>query len=331
MCNVQHSFPLQNIVFIAHRSPLTFSLAFSTPSVCLQPDANTKNQDVSILKLNNFKYFMPREGLKTLSQEAVDAGAASQRTILECPGGEDKPCSFRTQLRENFFYQDGQVEGVGSVALQYNAGADRRLRTAIHNVPVVTVTASGVPRQAQEFAGLVGVNMFFDIEDGFDKKKIKEARQNFKEHWNEQPAHVQGLYITGVLLLLLLLCCCCGGMILWRHCCADIPGNWVRRTRDQDEIHVMPPMGVDGKSTQDGDDPSETYSLEEDDLMAEEEDEEYSSDEEDSQQPPPSYISRQLEDETSSASPSVFTQSHTTMTDERGIVPYAENGSETKR
>jgi hypothetical protein len=301
-------------------------------AVCLSVDVNTKNQDVSILKLNNFKFYMPRDNLKTLQLTAVDAGAASERSVLECPGGKDKPCSFRAQLRENFYYQDGQVEGVGSVALQYNTGSDRRLRTATHAVVTTTSNSNSntTPRRAQEFAALVGVNMFFDIEDGFDQKKIKEARQNFKEHWNDQPAHVQGLYITGVLLLLLLLCCCCGGMILWRHCCADIPGNWVRRENGQDEIHVMPPVGVDGKSTQDGDDPSETYSLEEDDFMAGEvgeEDEEYSSDEESKQ--PPSYISRQLEDESASASQSEFSQSQTNVA-ERGIVPYDDNDSKTK-
>lgn len=188
--------------------------------VCLQPDTNTINQGVSILKLNTFKFYMPRDSEKTLVQTSVDNGSATDMSVLDCPGGKDVPCSFTTRLRENFFYQDGTVEGVGSIALQYNPGGARNLRTVVATGTASTATSTAHHRQTQEFAGLVGVNLFIPIEDGFDKKKIDEARQNFNEHWNEQPAHIQGLYISGLLVLCLIIFCCCGGMILWKHCCA---------------------------------------------------------------------------------------------------------------
>ena len=49
------------------------------------------------------------------------------------------------------------------------------------------------------------MSVFFKVEDGFDKPKIKEARSNFKEHWNDQPASVQGLYISGLIVLILII------------------------------------------------------------------------------------------------------------------------------
>lgn len=118
-------------------------------------------------------------------------------------------------------------------------------------------------------------------------------------------------------------------------CTIDIPGNWIRRERDPDEIHVMPPVG---KTTED-DQHSETYSLEDDDLMAGEVDEEESSSEEEesaadeeSQQPPASYISssRQLEDERS-APASEYTPRSQTVVTEQGLVPYDDTQSKSNR
>jgi len=125
-------------------------------------------------------------------------------------------------------------------------------------------------------------------------------------------------------------------MILWKHCCADIPASWVLRTNEPDEIHVMPPVGVDGKATED-DDPSETYSLEEDDLMAGQdvEDEEESSEEEESQAPP-SYISRQLENgnnddsEAEDDDPSEFSESQTQVTTEHDLAVHDHDGGSSR-
>ena len=111
---------------------------------------------------------------------------------------------------------------------------------------------------------------------------------------------------------------------------SDIPANWVRRETDQDEIHVMPPVG--GKSTEN--DHSETYSVDEDDSNARDDDADddgegedvYSLDEESEQ--PRSYDSRQLDDE--SATSSAFTPSQTVVT-EKGIVPYDEKQSKRRK
>lgn len=247
--------------------------------VCFQTDKETELQGVGLMKVNTFQFYKEADGEQTVTQKAVDAGAESFGTILDCPGGESY-CSFRTELRDNFFYTDGTVQGIGSVALESINRTRRALRAN---------------REMQEFVGLAAVNLYFDVEDGLNKKKIEEARKSFKEHWNEQPPEVQALYISGILVLLLLICCFCAGLILWPHCCADTPGQWVRRMRQGDEIHVMPPADMDGKKDEDNE---ETHSLDDSDVVPEEDEEEESSDEEEQRQrQQPAYNSRQLEDE----------------------------------
>lgn len=292
--------------------------------VCLKTGQATASQGVTILKINNFKFYKSRTGEKTLVQEAIDAGAAMPRSVLDCPGGNEH-CSFRTQLRDVFYYEDGQVEGIGSVALQYGTSF-RRLRG----------------RKTQEFAGLVSVNMFFDIEDGLNKPKIKQQRDNFNEFWNDQPDHIQGLFVGAILLAVILCCCICGGMILWHRCCADLGPSWMRREpRVEDEIHVMPPVGVDGKATDDGNDASETYSLDDEDVVPEGDEVEESSEEEDSSSeedstrydPPSSYNSRMREE---SSIPSSYRSAETSRPDiptENALVAYDEskNGRSSRR
>lgn len=230
--------------------------------VCLQPETETEQLNVGILKLNTFKFYKEQEGEKTVVQTAVDAGAAASGTVLNCPGGRTA-CYFRTQLRDDFFYTDGPVQGIGSVAMQ---SLSRRLTS----------------RQTQEFSGLVAVNLYFEVEDGLDKKKIQEARQSFREHWNEQTTGVQALYISGLLVLMILICCVCAGLILWRHCCADTPGQWVRRMREGDEVHVLPPVSVNGKGMEENE---ETHSLDDSDVVPDEDEEESSDEDEEDVRP----------------------------------------------
>ena len=241
--------------------------------VCLQTDRETELQGVGIMKVNTFQFYKEQDGERTVTQKAVDAGAEMAGTVIDCPGGTSY-CTFRTELRDNFFYTDGAVQGIGSVALEsISDNNGRNLRTS---------------RQTQEFVGLAAVNLYFDVEDGLNKKKINEARKSFREHWNEQPPEVQALYIIGVLVLLILICCVCAGLILWPHCCADTPGQWVRRMREGDEIHVMPPVDMNGKKEEENE---ETHSLDDSDVVPEEDEEESSDDEEQT------YNSRRLQDE----------------------------------
>ena len=244
--------------------------------VCLQPVEETQLMGVAIMKINTFVFYKEEDGQRTVTQNAVDAGAESFGTTLDCPGGTG-PCSFKTELRDNFFYTDGTVQGIGSVAMQSvdNNSNRRGLRAS---------------RQTQEFVGLAAVDIYFKVEDGLNKKKIEQARKTFKELWNDQPPEVQALYIVGILVLLILICCLCAGLILWPHCCADTPGQWVRRMREGDEIHVMPPVDMNGKKD---DENEETHSLDDSDVVPEGEEEESSDEEEQT------YNSNQLDDETS--------------------------------
>jgi hypothetical protein len=189
--------------------------------------------------------------------------------LEECAAGSEV-CAFQTKLRDDFFDTDGSVDGVGTIAMQ--SGKDRRL---------VEVNLRGTnneeKRQMQDFAGMVGCTMSFDVEDGFNKKKIDEARYSFREHWHDQPASVQGLYVLGVLVLVILLCCVCAGLILWRKCCSDLRyGEWIRTGQwvgRDDEA---------GPNSSKGDEHSVTYSVDDDEDWGEEDDDE--DDDEDEQE-----------------------------------------------
>lgn len=213
--------------------------------VCLKPDINTQNLGVSILRINEFRFHKSQEDGKGPSQTAIGGGIAETGTTLQCPGSPTTDCLFATRLWENMFDHDGSVKGVGSVALQFNKR--RNLREG---------------RDLQDFAGVVSVALEFDIENGFDKKRIDEVRKGVTEHWDEQPAYVRGLYISGFVVLFLLCCCTCFGLIMWRNCCADVPSNWVRHERGhENNVHVMPPGK--GKKAEE-EDLSETRSVEDD-------------------------------------------------------------------
>lgn len=247
--------------------------------ICLEPDVQTLQLGVGIMKVNTFEFNKEQEGQKTIKQTAVEAGSQYLGTVLDCPGGNSY-CSFYTELRPGFYYSDGTVEGIGSVALETLTNNTRRgLRTS---------------RRMQDFVGVAAVTVYFDVEDGLNQKKIPEARQSFREHWNEQPPGVQALYIIGVLVLLILICCICAGLILWPHCCADTPGRWVRRVREGDEIHVLPPVDMNGKKEAENNE--DTHSLDDSDVVPEDNGEEESSDDEETQ----TYNSRKVPDEKSS-------------------------------
>eukprot|EP00934_Nitzschia_sp_Nitz4_P000523 Nitzschia sp. Nitz4//scaffold37_size175936//153285//154416//NITZ4_002065-RA/size175936-augustus-gene-0.11-mRNA-1//1//CDS//3329549845//523//frame0 len=220
--------------------------------VCLEPTTNSANYGVSVLKINTFSFYKANavEEGKTIRQKAIDSGLAEDTTTLDCPGGPDGYCYFQTLLRSDFFLNDGTVEGVGSVAIQQedddtDDDTGRRLRGSDE-------------RRLQDFIGMVGVTLSFDVDNGVYSLP-KEATNSIKDHWDEISVGVKALYILGVLVMLMLCCCFCSGLILWRKCCADIPGVWIQRERDDDDVDVEKPH------TQD--DPSETYSLDDDDIL----------------------------------------------------------------
>lgn len=197
--------------------------------VCFQADRNTDLQDVSILTVNNFK-FTKSQGDKTLRRSAVDGGVAQSGTSMTCPGGSGNDCYLSTELPETFFDSDGEVEGQGTVAMQFD---NRRLLRG--------------DRDLQDFAGMADVSIQFMVEDGFDKNLINDVRRGFKEKWNEQPKSVKALCIFGVVVLCLLCLCICLGLIFWRRCCTEISAHWARKEREgDDEVDDM--RWVDGKS-----------------------------------------------------------------------------------
>jgi len=269
-------------------------------NVCVKESKGTADLGVTVMKLNNFKFYKARPGETTLVQVAMDAGAAMLYTTLDCPGGNSY-CSFQTKLKDVFYYSSGQVTGIGSVALQHGTGL-RHLR-------------GGRELATQKFAGVVNVKLYFEVSNGHDKGVTNHHRDNFRQWWNAQDTHVQGLFVGGILILIVLLCCVCSGLILWKRCCADIGANWVTREhKEEDEIHVMPPVGVDGKATE-GDDPSETYSLDDEDIVPEEDEEEESLEDESTARydPPASYNSRMSDSDHNTAASDA---------DGGAIVPY---------
>ena len=161
------------------------------------------------MRLNSFKFYKKNID-HTVTQLTVDSGSQVDGTKLFCIRGSEL-CSFVTKLKDNFFTIDGVVQGIGSVAMQYGGNERRELEISLRG-----------RRETQEFAGTAPVGIEFAVEDGWNKKALKEAKFTFQEHWNESPAYIQGLYVTGILVLLLLICCFCSGIIMWRSCCMDI-------------------------------------------------------------------------------------------------------------
>jgi hypothetical protein len=182
----------------------------ATVRVCVETGRPLKIREIYIMKLNTFKFYKD-EGDSVVSQQAVDTVSQSEQKNLFCLRGSEI-CSFVTELKDEFFRTDGVVNGVGSVAMQYGKNERRAM---------VDITLRG-RRRTQEFAGMATVKVAFAVEDGWNKKALKEAKFTFQRHWNESPAHVQGLYISGLIVFLLLMCCILSGVILWRTCCSDI-------------------------------------------------------------------------------------------------------------
>ena len=201
-----------------------------TVRVCFKPARSTEQENVSILTIHNFKFQKSRLGDEMQSRVAIEGGVAQSGTSMTCPGGPQSDCYFSTQLPENFFQTDGDVEGVGSIAMQFDA---RRLLRG--------------NRRLQDFAGLVEVIIEFKIEDGLDKNIVDEAREGFKNYWENQPAYTKALYISGVVVIFLLCCCTCMGLIFWRSCCTEISSYWRRQDSEIDYEEDAIPQPDDGK------------------------------------------------------------------------------------
>jgi len=207
-----------------------------TVQACFQPTRGTEQENVSILTIHNFKFQKSHLGDEMLSRVAIEGGVAQSGTSMTCPGGAQSDCYFSTQLPENFFLTDGDVEGVGSIAMQFD---ERRLLRGY--------------RRLQDFAGLVEVIIEFKVEDGLEKNVVDEAREGFKNYWNDQPGYAKALYISGAVVIFLLCCCTCMGLIFWRCCCTEVSAYWRKRDSEIEyEEDVMPPT-ADGKFRDEGD------------------------------------------------------------------------------
>jgi len=203
------------------------------------------------LTVNNFRFQRKNKEGRTITQDAVDAGSARDKSRLDCPGG-DSYCAVQTNLRDQFYDSDGEVDAFGLVVLQNGVG--RRLTVPLRG-------AFKQHREVQDVAAVVPVGISFLVEDGLDKGLLQEDGDSLKDIWNDQESHVQGLIVVALILLLLLCCCCCAGCILWKRCCADVPGVWRTREVEVEDVYYEEPH-----SKYTNEEFSETHSIDEFDV-----------------------------------------------------------------
>ena len=224
--------------------------------ICIERGRKAAIDDMYIMKINTFEFYkQDGEGRDAIIQKVIDNGALTQNSLTRfnnCDRGQSL-CSFTTNLKKQFFQFDGVVKGIGSIAMQNGYGGDvRHLRVG---------TTSHHGRQMQDFSGIEGVTVEFDVEDGEDKPLVQTARWNLRDHWNESSTGVQALYISGLVVAIILCFCFCAGLILWRQCCADVI---TRRFRGEDSDEEPEPIFVytedNPKGTTD-EDVSETHSI----------------------------------------------------------------------
>jgi hypothetical protein len=299
----------------------------SAVRICIETGRPAKIRDIYILKINTFRFLKQNADGTTVVQEAIDNGVASDNGSTNIGNACDRGveiCAFTTKLKNDFFDSDGTVKGIGSVALQIGKGDDRReLEVALRG-----------RRKMQDFAGMVGVDMSFAVEDGENKRPMQYAKFTVKEHWHDSPTHMQGLYIAAFLILLLLICCFCAGLILWRDCCADVRRKITGEAPPV--VETLPPIYMNNPK---GDrDPSETHSVDDDeewdtDGSGDEYDDEFASARKQESFKQLGYeedeSSGYEEDESSrgtSVSSARASRASSSQVSERQVVPYEESG-----
>ena len=210
----------------------------------------------NLLKINDFR-FVKSDPERDITMTAINNGVPFDETIttIVCERGSEL-CYFETMLHPSFFDNDGHVRGVGQIGLRYNKG-ERKLQSEVEG-------------QDDGFAGWAPCDVRFDIENGRkdDKKAdITDGDSNLKDHWEESEGYMKALYIIALFLILCIVYVFCAGILLWRQCCRDEDKESYDDTDEHneedselDQVQTNEP----GKARAQSDDPSFTYSVDDD-------------------------------------------------------------------
>ena len=164
--------------------------------VCIRPDATARANGVFMRSIDSFSF--ERKGRK---QDAIVNGQSvnDEQTLVVCAWG-DEICSFRSELRKDYFTTDGTITGEGTATVQYGPDAYRRMKVVLRGLDEEEVL------EDPGFAGSSTVQ--FSVDVAFSKKSRTDAQSLFES----SPGHLKALYIIVITVALLIFCCCTIGL-----------------------------------------------------------------------------------------------------------------------
>jgi hypothetical protein len=155
--------------------------------VCVRPDKVARERGVYMYGIEEFSF---SRGKTSQAVVELDGSAANDgRTLLLCSQGEDV-CSFKTELLERFFVDDGNVRGQGDVIMQFGSSSDAR-RLVEGGGRRAQIIQSGL--YGPGYAGAARVALNFDV--AFSKA----ARTKPTNWWGSSTVFLRVLYVTAII------------------------------------------------------------------------------------------------------------------------------------
>jgi hypothetical protein len=192
--------------------------------ICIQPSTPTRNRKIVMRSIDDWTFY---KNFGSTVQKAVENKGEVGNTLMMCIPGQ-VICSFKTQLKDDFFFgaTNGTVSGTGTVSMQvaYDDDDRRSLRSSATTSTTTTsrwlrgsVVWREDPRQMQVssvaggYAGSNGVTMEIPV-DGVARPKnyVAEGDEDIISWWSGSPIWLRVLIIiSGCTVVLMGICLCC--------------------------------------------------------------------------------------------------------------------------